>query len=73
MEIIRDGRARWAADEIARHILLATALAEKVAAASPERRREVDELIDRLEDAIGVAYRLSPAKGATKRELQLIS
>jgi hypothetical protein len=69
MDLARHTVAGDAAGEIARHILLATALAEKTATAAPERRGEVDELIVRLEDAIAVAYRLVPA--VARRELQL--
>jgi hypothetical protein len=66
--------ARNPAAELAGHLLMATALAEKTASAvAPERRAEVDELLARLEDAVGLAYRLVPAvrEGAARRALQL--
>src|SRR5947209_17684282 len=50
------------AAELAGHLLLATALAEKTAAAVPAHRRaEADALVQRLEEAVGMAYQLAPA------------
>jgi len=50
------------AAELAGHLLVATALAEKTAAAvGPEREAEVEELLTRLEDALELTYRLVPA------------
>jgi hypothetical protein len=54
--------ARNPAAEVAGHLLLASALAEKVTSAiAPERRAEVDALVRSIEDAIELAYGLVPA------------
>lgn len=59
------------AAELAGHLLLATALAEKTAlAVEPGRRREVEELVARLEDAIELTYRLVPAAQGGARQLR---
>jgi hypothetical protein len=58
------------AAELAGHLLVATALAEKTArAVEPERRAEVEELLTRLEEAVELTYRLVPAaRDGARRE-----
>lgn len=60
------------AAELARQLLIATALAEKAAARAPERRDEVDALIAHLEEAVACAYRVAARRSTgTPRQLHV--
>ena len=62
MEPVIASPRRNPAAELAGHLLLATARAEKAAAALPaEARGDVDRLLASLEEAIDLAYQLAPA------------
>ena len=67
----RVSHVRHPAAELASHLLIATALAEKAAALAPERRAEVEALIAHLEDATGEAQRLVPT--GTRQGRRLLS